>query len=41
MATQRELKTRADGIKQHYNTGTSVTSNAGRTGGFQPASRED
>ena len=36
MAKQRELKTRADGIKQHYNTGSSVTSNADARAAFNP-----
>lgn len=36
MAKQRELKTRADGVKQHYNTGTSVTSNADARAAFNP-----
>lgn len=36
MAKNRELKTRADGVKQHYNTGTSVTPNAGARDAFYP-----
>lgn len=36
MAKQRELKTRADGIKQHYNTGSSVTSNSDARAAFNP-----
>lgn len=36
MAKNRELKTRADGIKQHYNTGSSVTSNADARAAFNP-----
>ncbi|EXJ50755.1 hypothetical protein [Microbacterium sp. MRS-1] len=36
MAKQRELKTRADGVKQHYTTGTSVTSNADARAAFNP-----
>lgn len=36
MAKNRELKTRKDGVKQHYNTGTSVTSNADARASFYP-----
>lgn len=36
MAKNRELKTRADGVKQHYNTGTSVTSNADARAAWNP-----
>lgn len=36
MAKQRELKTRADGVKQHYNTGSSVTSNVDARAAFNP-----
>lgn len=36
MAKNRELKTRKDGIKQHYNTGTSVTSNADARAAMNP-----
>ncbi|KQM36847.1 hypothetical protein [Microbacterium sp. Leaf203] len=36
MAKQRELKTRKDGVRQHYNTGTSVTSNADARAAFNP-----
>ena len=36
MAKNRELKTRADGVKQHYNTGSSVTSNADARAAFNP-----
>ena len=36
MAKNRELKTRKDGVKQHYNTGTSVTSNADARASFSP-----
>ena len=36
MAKNRELKTRADGVKQHYNTGSSVTSNVDARAAFNP-----
>ena len=36
MAKSRELKTRKDGVKQHYNTGSSVTSNADARASFYP-----
>ena len=36
MAKKRELKTRADGVKQHYNTGSSVTLNADARASFYP-----
>lgn len=36
MAKSRELKTRKDGVKQHYNTGSSVTSNADARAAFNP-----
>ncbi|EXJ50717.1 hypothetical protein [Microbacterium sp. MRS-1] len=36
MAKNRELKTRADGVKQHYNTSSSVTSNADARAAWNP-----
>lgn len=36
MAKNRELKTRKDGVKQHYNTGTSVASNVDARDAFYP-----